>query len=280
MSSNDHIAEAVENAAPTTASASSSRSATPGPETEATTATTTTTATRPATPPIEEMDKETMRHELRRMDEEKKRLEQKLTDALQYLESTPVGLHGRLLDDEGFPRGDCDLYAVRTARNTADTTRNDLRALSEKMYTLLNALHHSTKDEAELQMVQDAAARRQRQAAAEKRARRMAEVQRVRKLAPCLVVAKVDAGSPAAEAGLSVGMRILQYGVVTHAELAAEGLAALARETSSHEGEPITVWVQKPGELNEDPTDLVLVPQRWSGPGLLGCALDVFESAA
>jgi 26S proteasome regulatory subunit N4 len=232
------------------------------------------------TPPIEEMDADAMRHELRKLDEEKTRLEQKLSDALQYLASTPVGLHGRLLDEEGFPRNDCDLYAVRTARNTADCTRNDLRALSDRMYALLNALHDSTKDEAALQMVQDAAARRQRQAAAEKRARRMAEVQRVRKLQPCLVVAKVDPGSPAEEAGLGPGMRVLQYGAVTHTELTAEGMSALVKETSSHEGQPMTVWVQKPGELEDDPTDLVLVPQCWNGPGLLGCALDLLEEAA
>lgn len=229
-----------------------------------------------ASPPIEEMDKDTLRQELRRLEKEKTLLEQKLTDALQYLASTPVGLRGRLLDDDGFPRSDCDLYAVRTARNTADCTRNDLRALSERMYALLNALHCNTKDEAEQQMVQDAATRRERQAAAEKRAQRMAEVQRVKKLKPCLVVTRVDPGSPAEEAGLGSGMRILQYGAVTQVELLAEGLQVLARETTAHAGLPMTVWVLKPGDLEDEPTDLVLVPQRWSGPGLLGCALDIF----
>ncbi|CBZ25205.1 putative proteasome 26S non-ATPase subunit 9 [Leishmania mexicana MHOM/GT/2001/U1103] len=223
---------------------------------------------------ITDMDKEAIRAELHCLDAQKAALEAKLTEALQYLASTPVGLRGRLLDDEGFPRNDCDLYAVRTARNTADSTRNDLRALNEKIYSLLNELHRQTHEEAQLQMVQDAAARRQRQAAAEKRAQRMAEVQRVSQLKPCLVVAKVDANSPAEEAGLSVGMQILQYGAVTQTELIAEGLQALARETFTHEGAPIVVWARKPGELQDDPSELVLVPQRWQGPGLLGCALD------
>ncbi|CAM37668.1 putative proteasome 26S non-ATPase subunit 9 [Leishmania braziliensis MHOM/BR/75/M2904] len=226
---------------------------------------------------IDDMDREALRDELRRLDSQKAALEAKLTDALQYLASTPVGLHGRLLDNEGFPRDDCDLYAVRTARNTADSTRNDLRALSEKMYSLLSALHRQTQEEAQLQMVQDAAARRQRQAAVEKRAQRIAELQRVAQLKPCLVVAKVDANSPAEEAGLSVGMRVLQYGAITRTELNAEGLQALARETAAHEGEPIVVWVRKPSELEDDPFELVLVPQRWQGTGLLGCALDKVE---
>ncbi|KAG5508902.1 hypothetical protein GH5_06115 [Leishmania sp. Ghana 2012 LV757] len=223
---------------------------------------------------VEKMTKEALREELRRLDEQKAALERKLTDALQYLASTPVGLRGRLLDDEGFPRDDCDLYAVRTARNTADCTRNDLRALSDRLHCLINELHRQTQEEAQLQMVQDAATRRQRQAAAEKRAQRMAELQRVSRLKPCLVVAKVDASSPAEEAGLSVGMQILQYGAVTQAELIAEGMQALAKETATHEGEPIVVWVRKPGELEDDPSELVVVPQRWHGPGLLGCALD------
>ncbi|GET87382.1 proteasome 26S non-ATPase subunit 9, putative [Leishmania tarentolae] len=229
---------------------------------------------------VGDLDKDAIREELRRLDAQKAALETKLTDALQYLASTPVGLRGRLLDDEGFPRNDCDLYAVRTARNTADSTRNDLRALTERIFNLLNELHRQTQEETQLQMVQDAAARRQRQAAAEKRAQRMAEVQRVSRLKPCLVVEKVDAHSPAEEAGLSAGMQILQYGAVTEAELIAEGLQALARETSTHEGEPLVVWVRKPGELQDDPLELVLVPQRWQGSGLLGCALSRVEGGA
>ncbi|KAG5508731.1 hypothetical protein JKF63_05229 [Porcisia hertigi] len=230
--------------------------------------------TSPGASPVEDMDTEALREELRRLDTQKVALESRLSDALAYLASTPVGLRGRLLDDEGFPRDDCDLYAVRTARNTADCTRNDLRSLSERMYALLNALHHKTQEEAELQMVQDAAARRQRQAAAAKRVQRMAEVQRVSRLKPFLLVTKVDANSPAEEAGLSVGMQILQYGAVTRAELIAEGLQALAKETATHEGAPLVIWVRKPSELEDDPSELVLVPQRWSGSGLLGCALD------
>ncbi|KAK7197676.1 proteasome 26S non-ATPase subunit 9 [Novymonas esmeraldas] len=226
---------------------------------------------------VEDMDADAIRQELRRLDPQKTSMEAALTDALQYLATTPVGLRGKLVDAEGFPRGDCDLYAVRTARNTADSTRNDLRALSERMYALLNALHHQTQEAAQLQMVQDAATRRQRQAAAEKRAQRMAEVRRVSLLRPCLTVAAVEAGSPAEEAGLSVGMQVLQYGAITHAELAADGLQALARETAAHEGASIIVWVRKPGELDDDPSELVLVPQRWRGPGLLGCALDRVE---
>ncbi|KAG5481951.1 hypothetical protein LSCM1_05663 [Leishmania martiniquensis] len=225
-------------------------------------------------PAVEGAEKEAIREELRCLGEQKAALERKLTDALQYLASTPVGLRGPLLDDEGFPRNDCDLYAVRMARNTADCARNDLCALSDRLLSLLNELHCQTQEEAQLQMVQDECGRRQRQAAAEKRGQRMAELHRVSRLQPCLVVVKVDANSPAEEAGLSVGMLVLQYGAVTRAELLAEGLQALARETVAHVGEPIVVWVRKPGELEDDPCELVVVPQRWQGPGLLGCAFD------
>lgn len=228
---------------------------------------------------IADMDGAALREELRRLDTQKTELEARLTEALQYLASTPVGLRGKLLDAEGFPRDDCDLYAVRTARQTADATRNDLRGIGERLHALLAALHGQTREAAELQMVQDAAARRQRQAAAEARGRRLAEVRRVARLPACLAVARVEAGSPAAEAGLCEGMRVLQFGSVTAAELAASGLAALAQETATNEGAPVSVWVRKPGELDEDPSELVLVPQRWSGPGLLGCALDRIDSA-
>lgn len=54
-----------------------------------------------------------------------------ITSAMSYLNSTPVGLNEPLVDSEGFPRDDLDLYAISGARHTVACVQNDLRAIEE-----------------------------------------------------------------------------------------------------------------------------------------------------
>eukprot|EP00438_Fugacium_kawagutii_P021987 Skav217015 [mRNA] locus=scaffold1803:241329:244217:- [translate_table: standard] len=56
--------------------------------------------------------------EFRKLEQEKNRLEAEIKTLYEYLtEDGMPGVSGPLVDDEGFPRGDIDLYAVRQARN-------------------------------------------------------------------------------------------------------------------------------------------------------------------
>ena len=54
---------------------------------------------------------------------------------------TPVGLHGNLLDAEGFPRADIDIYAVRGMRNQLARLQNDHQAVMKQIETGLVDLH-------------------------------------------------------------------------------------------------------------------------------------------
>lgn len=220
-----------------------------------------------------------LRGELKQLDAEKSALEMKLTEALEYLRQTPAGLDQPLLDADGFPRDDCDLYAVRQARNTVDCTRNDLTAMNARIFELLNELHADTRAEAQAQMALDAAARRQRSSEVAKRTAKMMELQRVRQLTPFLTVTAVQPNSPAGEAGLCPGMVVLQYGCVLDSTVATQGLGAMATETSEREGQPLVVWVRADITNGEDdPMELIVVPQKWSGAGLLGCTFEPIVS--
>lgn len=75
-----------------------------------------------------------------------------LTAAMSYLNSTPVGLSAPLVDSDGFPRDDLDLYAISAARHTVACAQNDLKAIEETLYEKLNALHEETRQLAKEQM--------------------------------------------------------------------------------------------------------------------------------
>ncbi|EPY31973.1 26S proteasome non-ATPase regulatory subunit 9 [Strigomonas culicis] len=133
-----------------------------------------------------------IKEELLRLQEEKDKYEAELKESLEYLASTPVGLDKPLLDEEGFPRGDCDLYAIRGARNRVSCRRNDLKALQERMYEKLVELQSSTHEEATQQMVADEEDRRRGLEAAKLQLAEMEEKRNVSLLTPFLKVAIVE----------------------------------------------------------------------------------------
>lgn len=67
--------------------------------------------------------------------------ESEIVGALAVLQTQKnVGMSESLVDHEGFPRDDVDVYAVRQARNTVSTRRNDLKKLGDELKILLEAI--------------------------------------------------------------------------------------------------------------------------------------------
>lgn len=52
-----------------------------------------------------------------------------------------IGMNGKLLDDEGFPRADIDVYAVREARHKIICLQNDLKSIMKEIENGLINLH-------------------------------------------------------------------------------------------------------------------------------------------
>ncbi|KAI9342892.1 26S proteasome non-ATPase regulatory subunit 9-like protein [Obelidium mucronatum] len=139
-----------------------------------------------------------------------------------------------LVDAQGFPRSDIDVYAVRHLRSQIARRQNDHVALMARV-------------EAALHAVFSAQATATAKAAPDTR----------RTIA---VVASVARGSPADAAGLAPGDAVLSFGGA--ADLRA--VAGVVRR-----GEPLAVDVRRGAER----VALTLVPQDWDGRGLLGCHL-------
>ncbi|ERE75687.1 WD repeat-containing protein 66, partial [Cricetulus griseus] len=165
-----------------------------------------------------------------------------------------IGMSEPLVDCEGYPRADVDLYQVRTARHNIICLQNDHKAVMKQVEEALHQLHARDK---------------------EKQARDMAEAQeeamsrRLGSNSPVLpqAFAKVNSispGSPASIAGLQVDDEIVEFGSVNTQNF--QSLQNVGSVVQHSEGKPLNVTVIRRGEKHQ----LRLTPTRWAGKGLLG----------
>jgi len=145
------------------------------------------------------------------------------------------GVVGPLVDAEGFPRADIDVHGVMTARHRLRCLKNDHKALMRRIEEGLVTLHAVS-----------------------------AEPGRRPALVPFCVVDEVSEGSPAEQAGLLLGDKVLRFGSLERHSFVESALASLVAENV---GVPIAVVVLREGETKE----LTLLPHKWAGRGLLGC---------
>ncbi|XP_009996743.1 PREDICTED: 26S proteasome non-ATPase regulatory subunit 9 [Chaetura pelagica] len=159
-----------------------------------------------------------------------------------------VGMNEPLVDAEGFPRDDIDLYQVRTARHNIICLQNDHKALMKQVEEALHQLHARDKEK---QARDEAEARAE--ALGQGLARAFARVN------------AVTPGSPASISGLQVNDEIVEFGSVNVNNF--QNLQNIATVVQHSEGRPLSVTVMRGGKK----VHVGLTPKRWSGKGLLGC---------
>src|SRR5262249_43210424 len=80
------------------------------------------------------------------LEEKKKEIELQISALFEELNGKhQSGLHDPLVDAEGFPRSDVDVYAVRLARHKIACLQNDHKAFSKQIEDALIELHASTR---------------------------------------------------------------------------------------------------------------------------------------
>ncbi|KAK9896477.1 26S proteasome non-ATPase regulatory subunit 9 [Cystobasidium minutum MCA 4210] len=177
-------------------------------------------------------------------------LEKELMELHTALQAQNADLGQSLIDDEGFPRADIDVYNVRLSRVRVIELRNDLRGLSDKIKELLDVVfarpEPSEVDEKVIPIEEILA----------------------KPFASCNGVAP---GSPAATAGLLRGDKFLRIGSINSTNH--ESLRAVATEVQANENRTVTIDVLRvqEGSVEETKISLVLIPKAWAGRGLLGC---------
>ncbi|CXI30191.1 proteasome regulatory protein, putative [Plasmodium berghei] len=73
-------------------------------------------------------------------------IENEIKENLEFLESSEnknIGMHGKLVDSEGFPRNDIDIYKIRIARNKIICLKNDYLNINKKIEEYLHEIHSS-----------------------------------------------------------------------------------------------------------------------------------------
>ncbi|XP_043924547.1 26S proteasome non-ATPase regulatory subunit 9 [Protopterus annectens] len=161
-----------------------------------------------------------------------------------------VGMGGPLVDIEGYPRADIDLYQVRTARHNIICLQNDHKDIMKQIEEALHQLHAQERERRAKGEVEAAADRMETEQSIEQ---------------PFAKVDTVTPGSPASISGVQVGDEIIEFGSVNSQNF--QNLQNIAVVVQHSEGKPLSITVLRSGQK----VHLGITPQRWSGRGLLGC---------
>lgn len=174
----------------------------------------------------------------------KNNVEDEIESQAAILRANNSTLNSPLTDEDGFPRADIDVWAVRHARVRIIRLRNDLSSLVDKIAIALEHLHTS----------QSAGVTTDGETP----------------LPSLLPFAKVDAvapHSPAQLAGLCPGDLIVKFGPLTAGNLSGS-LQLIAQQVEQHENRPILLSVARDNQI----ITARLTPQRgWGGRGMVGC---------
>ncbi|XP_066993689.1 26S proteasome non-ATPase regulatory subunit 9 [Anabrus simplex] len=185
---------------------------------------------------------------------EKDKIEDEIFQMQSILQSNNIGMSEPLVDENGYPREDIDVYQVRHARHRIICLQNDHKAMMKKIEQGLHALHANLKDEC-----CEAASSCSESASA-------------RSTEPIARVNFVSPNSPAAEAGILAEDFVVEFGSVNTSNL--KSLQDIGTIVQHSVGRPVVVRIKR----QERVIRLTLTPRPWSGRGLLGCNIVPFES--
>ena len=86
--------------------------------------------------------------QLRKLDTERKAYETEIVALCEVLDAPGMpGMHGKLIDNEGFPIPDVDLHQVKSMRGRIAYLNTDLSGAMKQIETLLAELHSLNKVE-------------------------------------------------------------------------------------------------------------------------------------
>ncbi|XP_055995369.1 26S proteasome non-ATPase regulatory subunit 9-like [Ostrea edulis] len=163
-----------------------------------------------------------------------------------------IGMNEPLVDLEGYPRADIDVYTVRHARHTLICLQNDHKALMKEIEEELYKIH--------------AEARQKKGAGSSEETTTPEEETRAR-LSPFLILDKVDEDSPAHTCGVCVNDKVLKFGSVSSHNF--QNLQNIATVVQHSKDKPLSLRILR----GDKEFNLSLTPRTWSGRGLLGCSL-------
>ncbi len=191
--------------------------------------------------------------------EKKRKVEEELKELYGVLNSHKVTLDEPLVDAQGYPRADVDVYQVRRARARINCLRNDLKGLMDSIESGIHNLHAQSREGLGADSPQDL----------------VDKTSGIQLESPPDCFALIDVvteGSPAEESGLRVGDRVAAFGSVRADNFT--NLSAIGRLVQDSKNRELEVTVVRAGRARV----LKLTPRQWAGRGLLGCNIVPLEN--
>ena len=197
------------------------------------------------------------RQDALKANEEKIRIETEISNWKSVLDSEGnVGMDGKLVDQDGYPRNDIDVAKVRLARQKIICLSNDHKAIMTKIEEILISLHAqqaNNAEEAESSSVGTSGS------GVHAMDQDLPE--------PFAKVEFVNIGSPAQDAGMKSGDLVVEFGTQNNSNF--KSLMDIGQLVTNSQNKNVRIKLIRNHQL----ITLTLVPKLWSGKGLLGCKM-------
>jgi len=196
---------------------------------------------------------ENPRDHARALVHEKDGIEAEINLQLSMLRANNCDMTTPLVDSEGFPRADLDIYAIRSARARIIELKNDLKNTMDEIEKALQKVYDPSLPPPP--------------APADSEMPSTPSMREEDILSPFARVDGVAPGSPAANAGLRREDLIVKFGHLTAAAFSGS-LEPLADLVGRNENCELRIQVLRDGQE----LSLQFTPRKgWGGRGLLGC---------
>ena len=207
---------------------------------------------------------------------QKDELESSILGITEYLTAPWMpGLSGNLIDAEGFPRADLDLFEIRKMRNRLACLQTDHTTLMKQIEQGLYRLHTDHYMNMEEAKQGEPIQQKMEMISTSSDAGKKTEQQLIPEVKiPFAWISDVIADSPADNAGLKVGDAIYKFGDVNHANH--DSLKGIVNLVKAQLNQQIIIWVLRKTLMGgTEDKEIGFVPREWGGRGFLGCALKV-----
>ena len=189
----------------------------------------------------------------------------------------PAGIKDSLIDSEGFPRGDIDIYNVKNKRQRLAVINTDYKALMKEIEKLLieiysDGLLQSTEEKSSKQQQQQQHRQNEdilnQQSMSSMTTSSSTTVFNIYKNKKCIaVIDEILMGSPSEQSGLQNGDELLSFGGIDIDSV--DPISKIPSMVRENVDKPIDLVVKRKGGL----INISLIPKLWRGNGLLGCHL-------
>eukprot|EP00397_Hematodinium_sp_SG-2012_P052305 GEMP01061772.1.p1 GENE.GEMP01061772.1~~GEMP01061772.1.p1 ORF type:complete len:217 (+),score=40.91 GEMP01061772.1:43-693(+) len=204
--------------------------------------------------------------EMKGLMEQKEALEKKIEDLTAFLTGPGMpGVRGGLLDEEGFPRADLDLYSIRSSRQSLAIAQTDHTELMKIIEKNLWSIHEKSR-------IAVPRALKDPISPVPERRESVGQVQQpmVETTNAFALIDEVNSDSPAIAAGFAVGDTVVSFGgICREGRTTQECFQEIQQLVPRSVDTPVPVIIRR-GLLE---MTISVTPKPWAGRGLLGCHL-------